>query len=197
MERTGSSFKPTLSDPLSSQSVRGRGNLPPVRRSSREKAGSSMQGDETLGTPRYVETLITVRFGDTDPYGVVYFASYFRYCHHGIEEFLRRVGLQPQEWFRNQEEGFGLPVAGASCDFLRPVWYGETLCLRTSIAEVKERALTFGFSFYRPGKTELLAQGRATIVAIDRGWKSRPLPERLMKALGPFLPSPEEPAPVG
>jgi acyl-CoA thioester hydrolase len=130
-----------------------------------------------------IEVPITVRFGDTDPYGVIYFASYFRYCHHGIEEFLRHFDLPPHEFFRNQEEGFGLPVVGASCDFLRPVKYGEQLRLAVSILNLKEKALTFGFQFSREERDEIVAKGQATIVAIDRNWKSRPLPARLAEAL--------------
>jgi acyl-CoA thioester hydrolase len=130
-----------------------------------------------------VEVPIVVRFGDTDPYGVVYFASYFRYCHHGMEEFLREFGLPPHELFRNQEEGFGLPVVGASCDFYRPVKYGEQLRLTVSILNVKEKAVTFNFRFHRKEGNELVAKGQATIVAIDKTWKSRSLPDRLSSAL--------------
>jgi len=135
-----------------------------------------------------VEIPVTIRFGDTDPYGVVYFASYFRYCHHGIEEFLRTLGLRPHELFRNVEEGYGLPVAGASCDFFRPVWYGDTLRLAVFIIQAKSRALTFGFHFYHTGTEELVAKGRATVVAIDKTWQSRALPEKLRTALEPYLP---------
>jgi acyl-CoA thioesterase FadM len=58
-----------------------------------DSGGGSAMSDETTEhvSPR-VEAPMTVRFGDTDPYGVVYFVSYFRYCHHGIEEFMRRLG---------------------------------------------------------------------------------------------------------
>ncbi len=135
-----------------------------------------------------VEIPITVRFGDTDPYGVVYFASYFRYCHHGIEECLRFLGLPPQELFRNREQGFGLPIVGASCDFYRPVWYGEELRLAVFVVRAKTKAVTFGFRFLRPGTRELVAEGQATLVAIDQNWQSRPLPERFRNALTPLLP---------
>ena len=147
--------------------------------------------EPALSTPEKVlEVPITVRFGDTDPYGVVYFASYFRYCHHGIEEFLRHVGLPPATVFRNQEEGFGLPVVGATCDFYRPVWYGETMVLLVSVLKVSNRAVTFGFRFHRPGKEELLAMGQATVVAIGSDWLSRALPERVREAVAPFLAAP-------
>ena len=145
--------------------------------------------EPALCTPaKAMEIPITVRFGDTDPYGVVYFASYFRYCHHGIEEFLRHLGLPPASMFRNQQEGFGLPVVGASCDFRRPVTYGEELILAVSVVKMSNRALTFGFRFRRPGTEELVAEGQATIVAIGPDWLSRALPDRLREAAGRFLP---------
>jgi acyl-CoA thioester hydrolase len=137
---------------------------------------------------KFFEIQVTVRFGDTDPYGVVYFASYFRYCHKGIEDFLRHLGLAPQETFRNQQEGFGLPIAGATCDFLKPVWYGETLMLRMFVLEAKTKSLTFGFNFFRSEKDEMVAHGKATIVAIDSSWRARPLPGPLRTAITPFLP---------
>lgn len=137
---------------------------------------------------KFVEVSVTVRFGDTDPYGVVYFASYFRYCHHGIEEFLRHLGLLPEDLFRNLQEGYGLPIAGASCDFLKPVRYGETLKLAVSILQARKKALTFGFHFFRTDNGELVACGQATMVAIDREWHSRALPEPLSDALQPYLP---------
>ena len=134
-----------------------------------------------------VEMPVIIRFGDTDPYGVVYFVSYFRYCHHGIEEFLRQLGLPPHQLFRNQEEGFGLPIVGAACDFYRPVKYGDELRLLVSVEKIKEKALTLGFRFYYKDQTELVAKGQATLVAIDRTWKSRPLPAKLQEALDGFL----------
>lgn len=134
-----------------------------------------------------VDLPITIRFGDTDPYGVVYFASYFRYCHHGIEEFLRLSGLPPEQFFRNQEEGFGLPVVGATCDFMRPAKYGDELRLSVVVLKLKEKAVTFGFRFYPIDGDELVARGQATIVAIDKTWRSRSLPDRLRKAAAAFL----------
>jgi acyl-CoA thioester hydrolase len=136
---------------------------------------------------KHVEVPVIIRFGDTDPYGVVYFASYFRYCHHGIEEFLRSVGLPPHTLLRNEEEGFGLPIVGAACDFLRPVKYGEQLRLRVYIVRAGNRSLTFGFHFLRADKEEIVARGQASMVAIDKTWQSRALPGRLRDAVEPFV----------
>jgi YbgC/YbaW family acyl-CoA thioester hydrolase len=128
-------------------------------------------------------TEVRVRFGDTDPYGIVYFVSYFRYCHRAIEEFLRACGLAPEETFKNVKEGFGLPIVEAWGRFRRPSRYGDLLRIETRIEEFRARALIFRFEFYPERGRELLAEGTAHLVAIGSDWKARELPERIKAAL--------------
>lgn len=128
-------------------------------------------------------TTVRVRFGDTDPYGIVYFVSYFRYCHRAIEEYLRACGLKPEETFKNLREGFGLPIVEAWCRFRRPARYGELLRLETRVQEVRPKAMIFRFEFYPETGQELLAEGTAHLVAIDAAWRARDLPESINRAL--------------
>ncbi len=128
-------------------------------------------------------TQVRVRFGDTDPYGIVYFVSYFRYCHRAIEEFLRAVGLPPEATFKNVQEGFGLPIVEAWGRFRRPSRYGDVLRLETRIQEFRTKAILFRFEFYPETGRDLLAEGTATLVAIGPDWRPRELPERLKAAL--------------
>lgn len=140
----------------------------------------SLQGSFQNGVHR---TTVRVRFGDTDPYGIVYFVSYFRYCHRAIEEYLREVGLKPEETFRNLEEGFGLPIVEAWCRFRRPARYGDLLKMETRIQEVRSKAVRFRFDFYPEAGRELVAEGTATLVAIGPDWQARGLPERVKQYL--------------
>lgn len=126
---------------------------------------------------------VRVRFGDTDPYGIVYFVSYFRYCHRAIEEFLRACGLKPEETFKNVQEGFGLPIVEAWCRFRRPTKYGELLRIETRIQELRSKAIIFRFEFYPENGRELVAEGTANLVAIGADWRVRELPERLRETL--------------
>lgn len=126
---------------------------------------------------------VRVRFGDTDPYGIVYFVSYFRYCHRAIEEYLRAVGLPPEETFRNAAAGFGLPIVEAQAKFLRPSRYGDLLEIETRIRELREKAVIFDFQFFSPNDSRLLATGSATLVAISREWHAIPLPEMVRHKL--------------
>jgi acyl-CoA thioester hydrolase len=128
-------------------------------------------------------TQVWVRFGDTDPYGIVYFVSYFRYCHRAIEEFLRALGLPPDKTFKNVEEGFGLPIVEAWGRFRRPSRYGDRLRIETRIQEVRAKSVVFRFEFYPETGRELMAEGTATLVAIGADWKARELPGRVQAAL--------------
>jgi acyl-CoA thioester hydrolase len=128
-------------------------------------------------------TEVRVRFGDTDPYGIVYFASYFRYCHRAIEEFLRACGLPPEVTFKNVPEGFGLPIVEAWGRFRRPSLYGDLLRIETRVEEVRGKAILFRFEFYPETGRNLLAEGTATLVAIGPDWKAKELPERIKAAL--------------
>jgi acyl-CoA thioester hydrolase len=128
-------------------------------------------------------TFVRVRFGDTDPYGIVYFVSYFRYCHRAIEEFLRACGLKPEETFKNVREGFGLPIVEAWCRFRRPSRYGDLLRIETRIQEIRSKAIIFRFEFYPEEGTELMAEGTANLLAIDATWRVTELPEGLKKTL--------------
>jgi acyl-CoA thioester hydrolase len=128
---------------------------------------------------------VRVRFGDTDPYGIVYFVSYFRYCHRAIEEYLRALGFAPEDTFKNVQEGFGLPIVEAWGRFRRPSNYGDLLRIATRLQEVRPKALLFRFEFYPETGHELLAEGTATLVTIGPDWKARNLPERLKAALLP------------
>jgi acyl-CoA thioester hydrolase len=134
-------------------------------------------------TNRAHHTQVRVRFGDTDPYGIVYFASYFRYCHRAIEDFLRACGLPPEETFKNVEEEFGLPIVEAWGRFRRPSRYGDLLRIETRVQEIRARGLVFRFEFFPETGRELLAEGTATLVAIGSDWKARGLPERVREAL--------------
>jgi acyl-CoA thioester hydrolase len=129
-------------------------------------------------------TTVRVRFGDTDPYGIVYFVSYFRYCHRAIEEFLRACGLKPEETFKNVEDGFGLPIVEAWGRFRRPSRYGDLLRIETRVQEIRSKAIIFRFEFYPEEGTELMAEGTANLLAIGSDWKVRDLPEKIRQALG-------------
>ena len=67
----------------------------------------------------------TVRFGDTDAAGVVYFANALAICHEAYEESLETVGINLQDFFGNSSLAF--PIVHSSIDFFRPMFCGNKL----------------------------------------------------------------------
>ena len=130
-------------------------------------------------------TEIRVRFGETDPYGVAYFAAVLDYFKRGMDDFLRSRGLSPDAVYRNPKRNFGFPVVASQCRYRSPVRFDDLLILRTRVARIEEKGATFGFSLFRSvqGKDVLAAEGKITCRSIDAAWKPIPLPKDLRKAL--------------
>ncbi len=124
-----------------------------------------------------------VRFGDTDPYGVVYFVSYFRFMKEALDEFLRACGLPPERTYRDAEAGRGLPVTASSARFLAPARYGDVLDIEVTVATFSEKAVTFSFRIGRIPEGEQVATGEITCVAIDAGWRPIALPQEWRERL--------------
>lgn len=118
-----------------------------------------------------------MRFGDTDPYGVVYFASYFRYAHQALEDFLTHNGIRPGEVFRNRDRNLGLPIVASSGEFKVPLFYGDEFRISIHPTKIGTSSIIFLCKFWKDkkvvGKVELV------MVAIDKNWKPRRLPPEL------------------
>jgi acyl-CoA thioester hydrolase len=128
---------------------------------------------------------IRVRFGETDPYGVAYFAAILDYFKRGMDEFLRSRGLSPDLAYRNRKRNFGFPVVATRCRYRAPVRFDDLLTLRTRVARVERNGATFGFSLFRneKGKDVLAAEGAVSCRSIDASWKTIPLPPELKAIL--------------
>jgi acyl-CoA thioester hydrolase len=116
-----------------------------------------------------------IRFGDTDPFGVAYYVSYFRYANQAVEDFLCRLMGKPaaQVW-KDNKEGYGLPVVEAIGKFIKPVRYGDEVDVYVRIDNRTEKRVQFICSFVKRG--ELVAEVEMVCVAIDADWNPRTLP---------------------
>ncbi|RMG60961.1 MAG: hypothetical protein D6713_01455 [Deltaproteobacteria bacterium] len=125
-----------------------------------------------------------VRFGETDPFGVLYFASMLNYFKEAADEFIRHRGEDPEKIYRNQEKGFGFPVVRVDADYIRPVRYDEELEIEVEVESVRRRAVTLRFNVTREGT--FVATGTMSFVSISSSsWKSIPLPEEIRRIFAP------------
>jgi acyl-CoA thioesterase FadM len=123
-----------------------------------------------------------VRFGDTDPYGIVLFCQLLSVIIGPLKNISGPLDC-PEETFRNVKEGFGLPIVEAHGKFIRPSRYGDLLEIETRVQEVRTKAIIFHFRFFPAGQDQLMAEGTANMVAISREWRAIPIPERVLSRL--------------
>jgi acyl-CoA thioester hydrolase len=141
------------------------------------------------------QTEVRVRFGETDPYGVVYFTSYLEYAKAGLDEYLRTMGLSPAQFYRDASGGW--PIGEVAVRYEAPARYDDLLGVAIWVADIAKSTVRFGFRIERAGEGVLLASGVIACVAIGPDWRARPIPldlaalfesEQAKAALGPKAP---------
>lgn len=95
-----------------------------------------------------------VAYADTDMMGVVYYANYLVLFERARTTLLEDLGYPYQ---RLEEEGFGLPVIEAHCDYKRPATYSDHLEIHCWADTIKGVRLTVRCEVRKDGK--LLAEG--------------------------------------
>ena len=92
----------------------------------------------------------TVRFGDTDAAGVVYFANVLSICHEAYEAALIEMGVDARSFFNGHD--LAVPIVHGEVDFHRPMRCGDRLQIKVipvatgaSEFEVKYEVMIEGF----------------------------------------------------
>ena len=130
----------------------------------------------------HVHAKLRVIYGDTDQMGVVYYANYFRYFELSRSEYFRARGGNYREV---EQEGFGLPVVSAHCDYKRSAKYDDVLVVDVHVAELRRASLRFEYEVRREGEPTLLATGHTVHACIGPSGKPTGLPPSVMKLLRP------------
>ncbi len=131
--------------------------------------------------PAAFSQLRRVEFHETDMAGIVHFSVFFRYMEACEHAFVRSLGASVHPGDDAPEGVIGWPRVHAECDYRRPLRYDEEVAVNLSVLEKKERAITYGFAFVRPGEEDQppLATGRLVVVPVGRVGgqiRSQPLP---------------------
>ncbi len=108
-------------------------------------------------------TRITVRFGETDPAGLVYFPRLLHYCHVAFEEFFAaRCGIGYEQLLTRERVGF--PTVKVQAEFLTPLTYGDEVDVEVSVARVGRSSATFEYALRRVSDGTICA--RVTLVQV-------------------------------
>ena len=122
----------------------------------------------------FFDTVVRVRYAETDKMGIVYYANYYIYFEIGRVEYMRARGVDYRA-MEIEEDAF-IVVAESKCRYRRPARYDDPLRIRTRVVVAKSRMITFGYEILHDESGELLATGETTHVVCDSNGRPKPLP---------------------
>ena len=132
------------------------------------------------------ETLIRVRYAETDQMNVVYYGNYAQYFEVARAESIRNLGLTYKEM---EAAGVMMPVVEMQTKFLRPAHYDDLLTIKTIMRELPvDHRILFEHEVYNQEK-KLLTLGKVTLYFVKIGSFERTvMPETMRNLLKPFFP---------
>lgn len=125
---------------------------------------------------------VRVYFEDTDAGGIVYHASYVRYCERGRTDFLRLMGSEARAMFDGSDsrEPAIFVVRRMNMDFIRPGFMDDLLMVETRVKGIGGASVTLLQSVLREGKR--IFEADVTIVLISKSGKPLRLSDRVRAA---------------
>src|SRR5438105_1450573 len=104
----------------------------------------------------WFETLLRVRYAETDKMGVVYYGNYFTWFEIGRADLCRQCGFIYRDM--ELERDAYLMVVNAECRYRRPARYDDDIRFRTRISSMQRRKLSFDYEVVHAATGELLAE---------------------------------------
>lgn len=123
--------------------------------------------------PPFHDVEFRVRYAETDQMGVVYHTNYLIWCEVGRTDFIRARGMSYADIER---AGIGLAVSEMSARFHGAARYDELIRVRTTLAEVRSRGITFDYVITRVADGSKLVTARTALVSIDSNGRPIAMP---------------------
>jgi acyl-CoA thioester hydrolase len=127
------------------------------------------------------ESVVRVRYAETDKMGIVYYANYLIWFEIGRTDFCRARGFAYRDMEEN-DDAF-LVVAESYCRYKAPAYYDDELLVRTHITELRRRSLRFGYEIVRASDGQVIAEGETGHVITDSTGRVRSIPESYAQRL--------------
>jgi acyl-CoA thioester hydrolase len=119
---------------------------------------------------------VRVRYAETDKMGIVYYANYLVWFEVARTDWLRDTGWTYRAM---EQEGVGLPVIEAHCEYKTGARYDDELDVRTTARLVSPVRLAFDYTVVRRSDQALIASGYTVHASVDEAGRPRRLPARV------------------
>lgn len=109
-------------------------------------------------------TTTRVRFSDVDSMGVVWHGNYIRLFEDGREAFGNLHGINYMDFY---SRGILIPLVKVTCDFKRPLKYGDTAVIETRFVNCEAAKLSYEYTIFRNETEEIVATGSSIQVFLN------------------------------
>lgn len=132
-----------------------------------------------------IEVTFPVRYVECDPLGVAHHSSYVVWFEVVRGEYMRR---HPEKYAELDRQGAFLPIAEMRVRYRAPARHGDEITVRSWIAELKSRRVTFAHEVRRAGDGQVLAEGETAHICLDLETGAlRTIPPKVREGLRPYL----------
>lgn len=121
------------------------------------------------------ETTVSVRYVETDPWGIAHYSTYLVWFEAARMEFLKKLGYSLAEMER---DGVSFLMAEVTCRYHAPARFDDLIVVKLSVGEVRNHSFTFEYEIIKEETGELLATGHTVQVFTDLQGEVRPVPEK-------------------
>jgi acyl-CoA thioester hydrolase len=108
---------------------------------------------------------IQIRFSEVDSMGVVWHGNYIRYFEDGREAFGNLYGINYLDFYK---EGIMIPLVKITCDYKKPLIYGDTAIVETLYVNNDAAKLQYDYILYHGKTKEIVATGSSIQVFLNR-----------------------------
>lgn len=108
-------------------------------------------------------TLIRVRYGETDPMKYVYYGNYAEYFEVARVELFRSLGMSYDEI---EKRGIFLPVSEYKIKYLKPALYDQLLEIRTYVRKIPGIRIEFDYEIYNEDHVKI-TEASTTLFFLD------------------------------
>lgn len=117
-----------------------------------------------MRNPKKVKTELQVRFNDLDMAGHVHNSVYLNYFEIGRIDFFNKAIDSHWDWREK-----GILVARNELDYLKPVYFNDTIFVETVFEDFGKKSLTLSYNLFsdKDGVKLLCAKGRSILVCFD------------------------------
>ena len=134
---------------------------------------------------RFSESILRVRYAETDQMGVVYYSNYLVWMEIGRTDFCLMSGFRYSDM--EAKDGVMIAVAEARCHYRKPARYDDEILIQTSLTALKRRTMTFAYKILNADSTDVLADATTVHVAIGRDGRPSTIPRKQFAFLSEFM----------